>query len=240
MKKVTLITYIFLFIIIFFCIYSYNRFINLKLERYSEFNLNNNELLSINKIIIIGDSRMELINSKKEIFKIPNNITFIAKSGAKIDWLYYIGISKLNDELVDTSKYKYHVVFNMGVNDLNSNIEVTKLAHKYFTIYSKIIEKYNNVLFYFLSVNPVDEEKIYKYFSKDNKRTNKKIEEFNKYFINKLSKMPINNAKYCDAYKNIDFYLSDGLHYDTKTNKKIMDFIINDCVKINNQINLTS
>lgn len=237
-KKIVLIIYVLLFSYIIYDIYNYNKIISLKLERYSY--KDNNPILLINKIIIIGDSRMDLINSKREKLNIPSSIDFIAKSGARIDWLYNTGFPELKKKLKDSNKYKYHIVFNLGVNDLNSDTSATKLARNYYTIYKKIIEQNNNVSFYFLSVNPIDEDRIFKYFSPYNKRSNERIEEFNKYFISKLNELKLYNVQYCDSYNNLNFYLPDGLHYDTKTDEKIINFIINNCVKINNQINLTS
>ena len=230
-KKRILIISVLLFVSIILNIYNYNRIITYKLEKYSY--KNNNSILLINKIIIIGDSRMDFISYKKEKMNIPSNVIFIAKSGATIEWLYNTGFPKLKEELKNNNKYSYHVIFNLGVNDLNSDISATKLARDYYNIYNKVIEKYNNVSFYFLSVNPIDEDRIYKYFSPYNKRTNQKIEEFNKYFINKLNKQKTDNVEYCDSYNNLKFYLPDGLHYDNKTDKRIINYIINNCVKIN-------
>ena len=39
------------------------------------------------------------------------------------------------------------------------------------------------------------------------------------------------NIKYCDSYNTLSFFLPDGLHYDTVTDQKIIDFIINKCIK---------
>lgn len=189
-------------------------------------------VLEINKIIIIGDSRMELINNKKQVLNIPNSIVFIAKSGAKISWLYEIGLQKLYETIEHRKKYKYHVVFNLGVNDLDDDVNIVNLANEYYKVYNRIIRDNRDISFYLLSVNPVDENRIYTNFSMHNKRTNDKIEKFNNYLMNFINKDKLKNVKYCDSYNELEFYLPDGLHYDTQTDKKIIKYIIEKCVKI--------
>ena len=39
-----------------------------------------------------------------------------------------------------------------------------------------------------------------------------------------------NNLHYCDSYHNVKFETPDGLHYDTKTDQKIIDYITNNCI----------
>ena len=36
---------------------------------------------------------------------------------------------------------------------------------------------------------------------------------------------------YCDAYHDLDFDTDDGLHYTRETNKKIIKYITDDCIK---------
>lgn len=228
--KIILLIIVFIFSFLFSILNIYN-YIEFKNDDYDFKFMNKKSILEINKIIIIGDSRMELIENDKYNLKIPRSIIFDARSGAKIDWLYSTGIPKLY-EIINNNNYNYTVVFNLGVNDLNSNINPNELAKEYFDIYKRIIKQNKNISFYFLSVNPVDEYRIYKYFSKTNKRTNYKIEQFNNYFINRLKEEKIENVKYCDSSSALIFVLPDGLHYDFNTNKNIMDYIINDCVNI--------
>lgn len=197
----------------------------------SKYRFNNKryETPQIYKIIIVGDSRMEFIENDSKNLKIPNNFIFDAKSGAKIDWFFEQGIPKLNKLLLNQEKNKYIVVFNLGVNDLNSNESVENIAEEYFNIYKKIITSYENVSFRFLSVNPVDEEK-YNVYAIGNNLTNKKIETFNKYLIERMKSENLSNVKFCDSYNNLEFYLPDGIHYDFETNKKIISYIIENCI----------
>lgn len=184
--------------------------------------------VGINKIIIVGDSRMEFIERDKDKLDIPNNFIFDAKSGAEIDWTVDEAIPKLEELLQENKKYNVHVIFNMGVNDLNYIVDVKQKGVEYFELYESLIKKYKNVSFYILSVNPIDEDVIDDYFN--NKRTNKKIETFNNTFITLLNDTGFDNATYCDSYHNLSFNLPDGLHYDTKTDQKIIDYIKDDCV----------
>lgn len=205
---------------------------NLALESFKQiqslaFNEAINDI-SFNKVVIVGDSRMEFIYNKKDELDIPSNFIFDAKSGAMIDWLLEIGKPKLEDILDhrDTN-YTYHVVFNLGVNDLNSSTKPQVLADDYFDVYEELVRKYSDVKFYFLSVNPIDEEVI----SKGNQRTNKKIELFNAEIHKRMIESSMINVNYCDSYNMLDFNLPDGLHYDSKTDQKIINYIARACVK---------
>ena len=187
--------------------------------------------IALNKVVIVGDSRMEYIYNKKDELNIPNNFIFDAKSGAKISWLLETGKPKL-EEILDNrdTDYTYHVVFNLGVNDLSSLDNPKVLADDYFEVYNEIISNYSDVEFYFLSVNPIDEDVINERFS-SNKRTNEKIEKFNAEIYYNMNRMTKDNVNYCDSYNRLDFNLPDGLHYDSETDQKIIDYIARDCVK---------
>jgi len=183
-----------------------------------------------NKIIVVGDSRMELIQVNRNNLDVPINFSFIAKSGAKIDWLYNVAVKQLEQKLDNLDKdYNYHVVFNMGVNDLNQLINYDFRVKEYYNIYKSIILKYPNVKFYLLSVNPVTESKINQYWF-GNIRTNQNIQKFNNYIIQYLERDNLFNAKYCDSYNSFNFGTYDGLHYDNVTNKKIIEYIVDECV----------
>ncbi len=174
-----------------------------------------------NKVVIIGDSRMEWID--ESAVNIPLKFKIIAKAGAKISWTVEKALPELEKLINNDKNYIYHVVVNMGVNDLNSETSVQMLAKQYAEAYSEILDKYDNIRFYLLSVNPVDEEIIYK----SNKRTNDKIEWFNYYLNHYLSSYSV---KYCDSYHHLDFQTPDGLHYDDQTTQKVLDYIGNSCI----------
>lgn len=230
-QKIILLIFVILFVL-FLIIFIFNNNLNISINKY-KFDISYKKTISeISKVIIIGDSRMELIEIDKEKLNVPTNFIFDAESGAKISWLYSVGIPKLYKIINNKSNYKYKVIFNLGVNDLNDDIDIKQKADEYFNTYKNIIESNKNIFFYFLSVNPVDENRIYKYFSKENKRTNNKIEKFNNYFIKMLKKEKLKNVKYCDSYNTLDFELPDGLHYNFKTNNKIIKYLIEECINL--------
>ena len=194
-------------------------------------NLNNNFRPELTKIIIIGDSRMELIENDRDTLNVPNNIIFKARSGARMYWLNKVAMPWLRKQLDNKNKkYKYRVLFNLGVNDLNSDLEPNIIAKDYLKFYKRIIFENQDVNFYFLSVNPIDEKTINNFFI-NQKRTNKKIEEFNNYFMNNIK--GFNNISYCDSYNTLNINFYDGLHFDFETNKTILNYLINVCFKLN-------
>ena len=182
----------------------------------------------LNKVIIVGDSRMEYL-LKDESVKKPVNFTFDAKSGADFSWFKKIGESKLIDILDNRDlNYHYHVVFNLGVNDIQFTKDIEQVASNYIKEYEKIIRKYQNIDFYFLSVNPIDENVINNHFN-SNIRTNKNIVKLNAAF--KDSTDEFSNYRYCDSYNSLDFKTYDGLHYKNSTNQDIIDYIARSCVQ---------
>lgn len=194
-------------------------------DKHSHKNNVNND-----KVIIVGDSRMEYIVDDESI-ELPSNFEFIAKSGMTITWLKDTALEELY-EIIDNKEeeYKYHVLFNMGVNDLSSDIKDTQRADEYFDIYKEISEKYKDINIYLLSINPIDENIINDNFS-TNKRTTEKIENFNQELIDNILKEKLDNVYYCDSYNNMSFETPDGLHYNKETNIKIIDYIANKCLK---------
>lgn len=184
-----------------------------------------------NKVIIIGDSRMEFLNDRGDSIRIPSNFDFIALSGTTINWFENDALEKLNLKLKNMDKnYQYHVVINMGVNDLNDNVDAIKHADNYYLLFKKLVSRYNNVNFYILSVNPINDKIINRFF-RIQYRTTSKILSFNNELVFKIDKSHFNNLSYCDSYNNIDFGIPDGLHYDKATDQRIVDYIVNDCVR---------
>ena len=179
------------------------------------------------KLIIVGDSRMQLINDDKEIVK-PFNMEFVAKGGAKIDWLENNALPKVK-KMLNKNEFNYYVLVNMGVNDLNSNLEVAEIVEDYFKLYSELAERFPNVKVYIMSVNPINEEKRNK-IEPNNKRTTEKIKLFNQTIQEKLKDSNLKNMYYCDAYNNLKFDTNDGLHYTQETNENIIYYISNKCI----------
>ena len=226
-KNILVLTIFIIFILTL--LYSFSLIIN---EKEYRIVTNTSIKLEIKKIILVGDSRMDLMSKSRKELDIPNSVIFDAKNGVKIDWFYKTGISKLYD-IVSNKKYKYYVVFNLGVNDLHYVEDVELRVQEYYKLYNNIVKNNPNIDFYFLSVNPIIEDVLKENFGYDDKKTNKKIDRFNKEMKNLIDNSNLNNFKYCDSNNSLDFIIPDGIHYDLNTNKNILDFIINRCIKIN-------
>ncbi|MBQ9011748.1 MAG: hypothetical protein IJ093_03775 [Bacilli bacterium] len=182
-----------------------------------------------NKVIIVGDSRMSLINDNKNQYIIPKNYSFIALSGAKIKWFTTVAIDDLENVLkLKNKKNIYHVVINMGVNDMNKVVDPYVKADQYFTYYKKLALKHPDVHFYLLSINPIEKNLMRKYWP-NMIINNSDIEKYNKK-IQKNIKMSRGIITYCDSYSNLIFNTYDGLHYTEKTSQDILDYIIQDCI----------
>lgn len=188
------------------------------------------DLIGKTKIIVVGDSRMELINNDKTIKK-PFNLEIIAKSGTHLDWFTDTASKKIKKIINDD--FKYNVIINMGVNDLNwlkKDYDEEDLTEDYFKAYEVLVSEYSDVNFYLLSVNPLN-EKIIKEKIPDNKRSNKSIKKYNNYLREEIENSKFDNISYCDSYNTLDFETYDGLHYNRKTSEAILNYIINDCVQ---------
>ena len=184
-----------------------------------------------NKVYIIGDSRMEYLSNRGKEIEIPTNFSFIALGGTKIDWFTYKAIPLLEEKLDSKQEnIKYHVIINMGVNDLNDYNDPLIHSENYFKLYYELASHYEDIDFYILSVNPVDmsiiNKKIY-----NQKRTNIKIQKFNENLIKSIENSNLKNIKYCDSYNNVYFKTKDGLHYDKQTDQNIINYLTKDCLK---------
>lgn len=183
--------------------------------------------LNKSKVIVVGDSRMEFIADDKDIV-IPFNFEFVAKSGMKIDWFRKTAIPKVKS-ILKNKEYKYYVIVNMGVNDLNTNYKGDEISKDYFKLYQKLAKDYPNIDVYIMSVNPIYEDKLNK-SEVSNKRTVNKIKLFNNNILNELEHSNLDNLYYCDSYNNLHFESEDGLHYTRDTNKEIINYIANKCI----------
>lgn len=208
----------------FFCIFlsnNYNSFFN---SNFIDINLNT---IKSNKVIVIGDSRFKHIIRDKDNYTIPSNFTFIAESAKDIKWFKTEALDSLYSILDSDDIYSYHVVINMGVNDIQFSRPFDDQIEAYKEQFKKLVNDYPYVKFYFLSVNPIDEEMMDIYYP-GNLRTNSEIMYFNKEMLEFTTKYNIN---YCSSFDSVYFNIPDGIHYDHDTNQRIIDYINNDCVK---------
>lgn len=181
-------------------------------------------------IIIIGDSRMNLIKKKVDYSKkIPKNVSFIAESGMEINWFNKTAIKELTDKLYIKQK-NVAVIINMGVNDIDFYNNIKGTVNSYKEGYTMLSTLFPDTDFYILSINPIN-EKIINNYIKSNTRTNEMIKTTNGMFEKYIKNTKKDNLKYCDSYNKLDFDTRDGLHYTKETNEKIIDYIINDCIK---------
>lgn len=190
---------------------------------------NETNYLKNNRVLIIGDSRMEYMQNDKTLIK-PENFDFIAKNSMKYTWFHDEALPRAYKTLKNNKYDKYNIVVNMGVNDLNDDIDIKKRADDYFKDYEKLAQYNSKINLYILSINPIFEKRLNE-TQKYNTRTNKKIEEFNKEIIKKINNSKEGNIYYCNAYDKLKFKSDDGIHYIKETNEKIIDYIINDCIK---------
>ena len=184
-----------------------------------------------NKVFVIGDSRMEYLSDRGKQIEIPTNFSFIALGGTKIDWFSNNAVPSLKEKLESMQdNIKYHVIVNMGVNDLNDYNDPLIHSENYFKLYYDLASQYEDVNFYILSINPVDMSIINKRIY-NQKRTNIKIEKFNKNIIHNIKNSNLKNIKYCDSYNNINFKTRDGLHYDKQTDQYIINYLTKNCLE---------
>ena len=229
------IKYLFMFIFLFIFIgtlftvfaQSSDECMNTKFLNPKYKNLDDIDKIALNKVVIVGDSRMEFLLDDEDVVK-PINFIFDVKSGAGFDWFEETGKPKLEDILNNKDlNYHYHVVFNLGVNDIQYEENVTKTFDDYFKEYQALADKYGDVDFYFLSINPIDEDLLNE-SQPYNVRTNEDIEKLNDDFKDAILK--IDNFKYCDAYNDLEFLTDDGIHYLSKTSQDILNYIARRCV----------
>lgn len=185
---------------------------------------------SRSKVVVIGDSRFENITRDAYAYSIPQNFSFIAKSAMEVNWFKTDALDQLR-KILDNREtgISYHIIINMGVNDIQFYRPFDESINTYLNVYSSLIKNYSDVHFYLLSINPIDEEKLI-ITQPYNYRTNEDID----YFNNKLiSFSNVNNITYCPANEHIDFQTDDGIHYTQATNQKIINYLARYCVKYN-------
>ena len=187
-------------------------------------------------VIFVGDSRterteltlMRQFSGESDLFR---DIDFVYASGKGLDWLKETGMNSV----LSLAEQNYSiqrptaVIFNLGVNDPGNMYEyVTYLQNIAETLQRK------NCKLFFMSVNPVNSKMIEAAGKKI--RTEEVIRKFNTVVSNGLS----GTYTYIDAYTylmqngygtnaaagGVDVTLDDGLHYTTKTYKRIFRYCL--------------
>lgn len=184
------------------------------------------------KVIFVGDSRTAGIQAtlnKQMSSSVTNGVSFVANPGKGLSWFRDTGYAQLIEEIDKTEGSKpIAVIFNLGVNDLgNAGNYVSYMTNIASTLKSK------NCKLFYMSVNPINSTMITK--AGRGARTEAQVREFN-------SKIRSGLSLY---YKYIDMYSvlmkkgygtnarydgvddgDDGLHYTTKTFKRIYYYCI--------------
>lgn len=185
------------------------------------------------KVIFVGDSRtvgMYETLKKQVSSSVTNGVSFLASAGQGLSWFQNEGYSQLIKEINKTeSSLPVAVVFNLGVNDMANVSNYIS----YMTNIAPTLKSENCKLFY-MSVNPVNSTMITK--AGKGARTEAQVREFNSKIRSGLSL----NYKYIDTYSvlmkkgygtngrydGIDVDSDDGLHYTTKTFKRIYYYCV--------------
>lgn len=152
------------------------------------------------KIVFTGDSRFVGMSQLKECEEIV-----FAETGQGYNYFCLLQDS-IKNESTDI------LVIGFGVNDLYN-------VKKYVNYINN--KPFGNIEVYFLTVNPVDEEKenLYGYTVK-----NEDILDFNNYILENADNYKVIDT---NSYLNsIGFFTKDGLHYTDETYLEIYNYII--------------
>lgn len=177
-----------------------------------------NRELPSHRIIFVGDSRTAgMENAINKLMPGSDGCVFVAKVGEGCSWFLNDGMSQMGDAI---AKYPdAPVVINLGVNDPDQ-------IEEYLAAYDSMLAEFPGTDFWFMSVNPVQRDKMIETgFSDDAMRlvTNANITKLN---------AAIRAAcpdRYLDAssmMKQTGFQTVDGLHYSEQTYLKIHRFVI--------------
>lgn len=156
-----------------------------------------------NSYLFIGDSRF--VGMEKAI-STDKQITWIDKVGARHDFYWQ------NRDRIASMDKNTVVVYELGVNDLNSNACIHALDDLASFGFKKI----------FLTTTPINEEKT---FANGYSVTNNHIALFN----NQVVSMLPNIVQYIDTYRylsNNGIETIDGLHYKNVTYQMWFNFIV--------------
>ena len=182
------------------------------------------------EMIIVGDSRM--VRTKVAVgtkVATKKKITFCAASGQTLDSFLY-GVSYTEEYLLarvqkkNDAKKPIAIVFALGINDMRTDADEKEAAQYYLAYLKKLkskLKKYNVKLF-FMSVCPVSG-------TATRGRSGATIRKFNTLMQEGLKG---------SSYVYIDMYswmmkngfsansIFDGLHYDVKTSKRVLDTLV--------------
>lgn len=163
------------------------------------------------KVIFIGDFRT---SEMTDIYD-PGYMKFFYRKGRGFRWMSRRGVRqalRYVRSLEDTPTPKA-VVFNMGINDMHNRDRYIRYMNKIAPAFRK-----ENCCLYFMSLNPVESDKLKVYGRKD--RTNKQVEAFNQGM-----KVGLKGYYYLNTYSRLQkkgYRTRDGLHYDKATSARVL------------------
>lgn len=191
------------------------------------------------RVIFVGDSRiwrMQLTLQTQFGASSMDGVSFIAAGSQGLDWLQNQGYSLLINEINTWNMGgtgRTAVIFNLGINDL-SNIDN-------YVAYMKALEptlKSKNCQLYYMSLNPANSKVLRQ--NGAYARDEAVVRAFNSQLKNSLpgygyidtySYLMNNGFSYdggsYDGNVYTDSGVDDGLHYSTRTYKRIYDFALN-------------
>lgn len=196
------------------------------------------DLRKYKQVIFVGDSRtnrMALTLNRQFNTALTQGVSFISKEGEGYTWLKTQGYTALMSAIGEGStsilSKPTAVIFNLGVNDLGN---VTNYIN-YMNSLAVELKAKGCELFY-MSVNPINSKMIAA--SSHATRSEADVRKFNssiqaslctggKYTYIDTYQMLMRSGYGTDAGKGVDVNLDDGLHYTTKTYKRIYNYCIN-------------
>ena len=186
-------------------------------------------------IIFVGDSRtfrMEQALKAQFGMKALEDVSFIYQSAQGLEWLRTQGYAQLMQSIQEwnaAGARRTAVIFNLGINDL-SNI------NNYISYMNSVAPslKAQNCSLYYMSLNPIN-SKVLNQLGAKTPRTEADVRNFNYRLKTELPSYQymdtysflVNNGFYYDAGVGSDNGMDDGLHYSTRTYKRIYDFALN-------------
>ena len=166
------------------------------------------EDMSERKVIFVGDSRTVGMGWAEE--ETGDRCVYIGESGEGLRWFEEEGYDEMADAIRKAPNLP--VVFNLGVNDVPDEYAI---GH-YLEEYAEVEEAFPDTVFYYMSVNPVNEDM-------EEAVTDDMITSFNAQI----------KAAYPDTYidtytwmKKEGFETIDGIHYTQEQYRAIHDYAL--------------
>lgn len=181
------------------------------------------------QVVFVGDSRVYHMRErlKKEFGpSVLDNVGFVCRPGSGLDWFDREGLPQLRA----LAREGTAVIFNIGVHDLSRAGEYVNYLRKLGTELSR-----KGCTMFYMSVNPLNNKVMKKVV--DRNRPEEKVRAFNAVLRDKLCGGGL--FTYIDCYSYLmrsgygtattdsdggDKAKDDGLHYTTKTYKRIFNY----------------